>query len=96
MSQESLRPGESPVAPSEIPCEECKVFTVNAKGEGALTPVSAPKAFSLEEIRATVADYATAARNAMAAGFDGVEVHAANGYLIHQFLASNTNRGGDA
>jgi 2,4-dienoyl-CoA reductase-like NADH-dependent reductase (Old Yellow Enzyme family) len=48
------------------------------------------------EIEDTVADYAAAARNAMAAGFDGVEVHSANGYLLHQFLASNTNRRDDA
>jgi 2,4-dienoyl-CoA reductase-like NADH-dependent reductase (Old Yellow Enzyme family) len=92
MSHESLHPGDPPVAPSAVRCEECKVFTVDAGGKGTLTPVSPPRALSLEEIRATVNDYAIAARNAMAAGFDGVEVHAANGYLIHQFLASNTNR----
>jgi N-ethylmaleimide reductase len=91
MSHESLHPGEPPVAPSAIHCEECQVFTVDGEGNGVLSQVSPPKALSVDEIRATVADYASAARNAMAAGFDGVEVHAANGYLIHQFLASNTN-----
>lgn len=49
-----------------------------------------------DEIRATVADFADAARNALAAGFAGVEVHAANGYLLHQFLAGGTNRRTDA
>ncbi|MGW5051588.1 oxidoreductase [Actinokineospora sp. NPDC004072] len=48
------------------------------------------------EITATVADFAAAARNAIDAGFDGVELHGANGYLIQQFLAENTNRRTDA
>lgn len=96
MSHESLHPGEAPVAPSAVHCEECMVFTVDEQGKGGPTPVSPPRALSLDEIHATVEDYALAARNAMAAGFDGVEVHAANGYLIHQFLASNTNRRDDA
>jgi N-ethylmaleimide reductase len=96
MSHESLHPGEPPVAPSAIHCEECQVFTVDEKGNGVLSPVSPPRALDSGEIRATVDDYAKAARNAMEAGFDGVEVHAANGYLIHQFLASNTNLRRDA
>ncbi|MFE2939854.1 alkene reductase [Streptomyces sp. NPDC059255] len=50
-----------------------------------------PRELTSDEIRATVTDFATAARNAIEAGFDGVEVHGANGYLIHQFLAPNTN-----
>ncbi|WP_127481109.1 alkene reductase [Nocardioides pantholopis] len=55
-----------------------------------------PEALSAEQIAATVADFAAAARNAVAAGFDGVEVHGANGYLLHQFLATNANRRTDA
>ena len=51
---------------------------------------------SLDDIHAAVADFATAARNAVEAGFEGVEVHSANGYLLHQFLAGNTNRRTDA
>jgi N-ethylmaleimide reductase len=45
-----------------------------------------------DDIRATIADFASAARRAVDAGFEGVEVHSANGHLLHQFLAGNTNR----
>jgi len=96
MSHESLHPGRPPVAPSEGLCDSCQVFLVDEDGQGGRSPVSPPKAMSLADIRDTLADYATAARNAMDAGFDGVEVHSANGYLLHQFLASNTNRRADA
>ncbi|MFD8410930.1 alkene reductase [Streptomyces sp. NPDC059650] len=60
-----------------------------------------PKELEHDEIVQTIADFAAAARNAIAAGFDGVELHGGNGYLIHQFLAPNANQrtdvwGGDA
>src|SRR3954466_1141622 len=51
-----------------------------------------PRAIETDEIPAIVADFAHAARNAVEAGLDGVEVHAANGYLIHQFLAPGSNQ----
>ncbi|MFF4583288.1 alkene reductase [Streptomyces sp. NPDC001389] len=51
-----------------------------------------PRELTAAEVRETVADYASAARNAIEAGFDGVELHGANGYLIHQFLAPGSNR----
>src|SRR4051812_21885151 len=50
-----------------------------------------PQALTAEQIATTIADFAAAARNAIAAGFDGVELHGANGYLLHQFLATNAN-----
>ncbi|MFE1762600.1 alkene reductase [Streptomyces angustmyceticus] len=55
-----------------------------------------PKELAHDEIVRTIADFADAARNAIAAGFDGVELHGANGYLIHQFLAPNANQRTDA
>ncbi|MEU3724979.1 alkene reductase [Streptomyces sp. NPDC031705] len=55
-----------------------------------------PRELTEAEIARTIADYAAAARNAVAAGFDGVELHGANGYLIHQFLAPNSNTRTDA
>jgi len=53
---------------------------------------SRPRALGTEEMRGIVDEFAQAARHAMAAGFDGVEPHAANGYLINQFIDSGTNR----
>ncbi|MEU6591707.1 alkene reductase [Streptomyces sp. NPDC046881] len=87
----SLLPdGLVPVAPSAVAAEG-QVFTHEGPKD-----FTVPKELSEAEIRQTIEDYATAARNAIEAGFDGVEIHGANGYLIHQFLAPNTNRRDDA
>lgn len=59
--------------------------------DGSKIPAARPRAMTLLDIRTTIADYAHAAQNAVRAGFDGVELHGANSYLIHQFLADNTN-----
>ncbi len=86
ISHSSLLPGNaSPVAPSAI---RARAQTVIATG---FVDVSEPRALSLTEIRQTIEDYGRAASNAKAAGFDGVEIHAANGYLIDQFLKSQSN-----
>ncbi|NEL42924.1 MAG: alkene reductase, partial [Xanthomonas perforans] len=58
--------------------------------------VSEPRALALDEIPALIEDYRIAARNAIDAGFDGVEVHAANGYLLDQFLRDGSNQRTDA
>jgi N-ethylmaleimide reductase len=57
-----------------------------------MQPYPAPAEMSEDEIAATIAEYARAAKNAIAAGFDGIELHAANGYLIEQFLNVASNR----
>ncbi|GAA1284427.1 alkene reductase [Streptomyces javensis] len=82
--------GLTPVAPSPVPLPET-IFTPSGHQEAVV-----PREMTLEEIRSTIADFAAAARNARGAGFAGVEVHAANGYLLHQFLAQGTNRRTDA
>ncbi|MET9290694.1 alkene reductase [Streptomyces sp. NPDC003077] len=82
--------GLAPVAPSPIPLPDT-IFT--PKGH---QPAVVPREMSQDDIRATVADFATAARNAIDAGFAGVEVHGANGYLIHQFMGQGTNHRTDA
>lgn len=81
-----LPPGESPVAPSAIRAEG-KTYT-----KDGFQDVSEPRALALDEIPALIEDYRIAARNAIDAGFDGVEVHAANGYLLDQFLQDSTNQ----
>ncbi|MFE3327029.1 alkene reductase [Streptomyces sp. NPDC059176] len=87
----SLLPdGLVPVGPSAVAARG-RVYT----HEGPKDFVT-PKELSEEDIRQTVADFATAAHHAVEAGFDGVEVHGANGYLIHQFLADNTNHRTDS
>lgn len=88
--------GQAPVAPSAIVAEGVKVFVdLEGKGPeegvGSMIQHSTPRELSIPEIKAIIADYATAARNAVAAGFDGVELHGANGYLIEQFIDSQTN-----
>jgi len=87
ISHTSLQPnGEPPVAPSAIRANS-QVFT--AKG---FEQTSAPRALETTEVGRIVEDYRKAAVNAKEAGFDGVELHAANGYLIDQFLRDGTNK----
>ncbi len=87
ISHPDLQPGRAvPVAPSAIrPAGDA----VTATG---MQPFVTPRALEQDEIQAIVAQYTTAARNALLAGFDGVEVHAANGYLIDQFLRDGSNQ----
>ena len=82
--------GLMPVAPSPVPLPET-IHTPTGRQEAV-----PPRKMTIDEIHSTVSDFVAAARNAVAAGFAGVEVHSANGYLLHQFLASNTNRRTDA
>ncbi len=82
--------GAAPVAPSEIQAN-AKVFINNS-----LVQTSIPRALSIDEIPGIVDDFRQAAANAIAAGFDGVEVHGANGYLLDQFVRDNANNRVDA
>lgn len=91
VSHASLQPGgAAPVAPSALPAE-AKTFV-----RGGFAPVSAPRALDIAEIPGIVDAYRRGAANALGAGFDGVEVHAANGYLIDQFLKDGANKRTDA
>jgi N-ethylmaleimide reductase len=91
ISHPSLQPnGDLPVAPSAIaPAGEAATY------EG-MKPFVTPRALELSEIPGIVEQYRQAAANALEAGFDGVEVHGANGYLLDQFLRDGTNHRTDA
>ncbi|GAA4822309.1 alkene reductase [Tomitella cavernea] len=77
---------QRPVGPSSVQAAG-QVFT-----SGGMQDFVEPRRLTAAEVEGTIEDFALAARNAMAAGFDGVELHGANGYLLHQFLSTNANR----
>lgn len=85
-----LPDGLIPVGPSPVAARG-KAYTAQGAKEYVV-----PEPLTEDGIRQTVEDHVSAARNAVAAGFDGVEVHGANGYLVHQFLAPNANLRTDA
>ncbi len=90
ISHSDFHGGEPAVAPSAIrPAGEAFTFT-------GLKPFETPRELAISEIGAVIDDYRKAAENAMAAGFDGVEIHGANGYLLDQFLRDGSNRRNDA
>lgn len=89
-SHSDFHNGELPVSASAVKLNGDEIHTpLGSK------PYETPRALSVDEIRSTVDDYRKAAVNAKKAGFSGVEVHGANGYLINQFLDSKTNHRDD-
>jgi N-ethylmaleimide reductase len=91
VSHVDLQPdGAAPVAPSAIRAKT-KVFVNNSFAD-----TSEPRALAVEELLGIVEDFRKAAANAIAAGFDGVEIHGANGYLLEQFIKDGANTRSDA
>ncbi|MFA4929053.1 MAG: alkene reductase [Patulibacter sp.] len=84
--------GEPTVSASDVAPERLTIFTPNE----AAAAIPAPRALTIDELPGIVAGYVDAARRAIDAGFDAVEIHGANGYLLHQFLADGTNHRNDA
>ncbi|WP_394788131.1 alkene reductase [Rhodoferax sp.] len=90
ISHVDLQPdGQAPVAPSAITAKS-KTYLIK-DGKGMFAETSHPRALRAEELPGIVESYRHAARNAIESGFDGVEVHGANGYLLDQFLRSDSN-----
>ncbi len=85
------RNGRCPLAPSPLPILGMQHFTSQGRKDFEI-----PQEMTISEIRQTIRDYGQAARNAIAAGFDGVTLHACNGYLPNQFLAESSNQRTDA
>jgi N-ethylmaleimide reductase len=90
VSHSSFQPGGVlPVAPSAVPISaDLKTMTA----DGKVVSYETPRALETSEIPGVIDAYRQAARNALKAGFDGVEIHGANGYLIEQFLQSRSNQ----
>ncbi len=78
--------GVESVAPSAIAPEGAQMFTKNG-----MQDIPAPRALETDELSGVIAEYVDASRRAIAAGLDGVELHAANGYLLHEFLSDSEN-----
>ncbi|AJY46003.1 alkene reductase [Martelella endophytica] len=92
ISHKSLQPfGDPPVAPSAIQAK-AKTFVIYPDGTSDFIETSMPRALKPFEISGIIDDFRRAASRAMDAGFDGVEIHAANGYLIDQFMRSGPNQ----
>jgi N-ethylmaleimide reductase len=90
VSHSSFQPeGHSPVAPSAVPITGEGMLAMTA--DGKMVPYETPRALETDEVKDVVAAFRQAAVNAKQAGFDGVEIHGANGYLLEQFLQSHTN-----
>jgi N-ethylmaleimide reductase len=91
MSHPDFHNGELPVAPSALAFEGNIWKVDEATGRAEMVDCPTPRALDRDEIRGIIADFRRAARNAIDAGFDGVEIHGANGYLIDQFLRTTSN-----
>ena len=94
ISRAELQPnGERPVAPSAIQPEGAYTFI---SADSGMVEVQKPRALEIDELPGIVEQYRQGAQNAKAAGFDGVQIHAANGYLLDQFIRSGSNHRTDA
>lgn len=97
VSHPIFQQGNAPIAPSAIAPVGTKVWIVDeAHPEGQMVDCPEPRAMVQADIDRVVADFAQAGVNAVAAGFDGIEIHGGNGYLIDQFLRTNSNQRTDA
>ena len=89
----NLPEGGSVLAPSDVGLTDTEMWVDEQMGTDSMP---APRALSSDEVQAAIGEYGSAAENAVEAGFDGIELHAANGYLIEQFIHPYTNRREDA
>ena len=90
VSHPSNTEGQQPISASAIQAQRVKVF-VDEDGNPGFVESVMPREMSIKDIDAVVEEYRVAARNALEAGFDGIELHSANGYLLNQFIDSQSN-----
>ena len=92
VSHRSLQPaGASPVSSTGKPAQDTTVYGMDSTGQAARLPTSAPQCLAAHDLAGIRADFVRAARRAMEAGFDGVEIHAGNGFLFEQFINGALN-----
>lgn len=97
VSHTSIQPdGRAPVSASSRRAEGAVAYGLDAAGQPGFVATSTPRMLATDEVRRIVDDFALAADNAVRAGFDGVEIHAANGYLFEQFFNPLVNDRSDA
>ncbi|MEZ7829609.1 alkene reductase [Brachymonas denitrificans] len=91
-SHASLQPnGQAPLSSTSQASDKIMTFALDAEGKPGFVPATPPRAMTTAEVQQTVQDFAQAAANAIEAGFDGIEIHSANGYLLEQFLNPHVN-----
>ncbi|KML19746.1 MULTISPECIES: alkene reductase [Burkholderia] len=83
--------GAVPVSSVAVPAKGYTCYAYDESGQPGAVPVSTPRAMNKEDIARVISDFVTAARNSMEAGFDGIEIHAANGYIFEQFISASCN-----
>ncbi|MBW8183291.1 alkene reductase [Shewanella nanhaiensis] len=92
VSHPVFQQGLAPIAPSAIKPTDTQVWIVDAEHpDGQMVDCPVPREMTHQDIKRVVNDFADAAENAIEAGFDGIEIHGGNGYLIDQFLRTNSN-----
>lgn len=92
VSHPTFQKGALPIAPSALAPVETKVWISDEEGNGNMVDCVQPREMSQADINRVVEDFAYSAKRAVDAGFDGVEIHGGNGYLIDQFLRTNSNK----
>ncbi|KAB7887487.1 alkene reductase [Poseidonibacter ostreae] len=90
--------GLQPIAPSALIAKDTKVYVFNTptSKDATMIPVESPRAMNKDDLLQVIKEFKQASRNAIDTGFDGVEIHAVNGYLLDQFLRSNSNKREDS
>ncbi len=90
--------GLQPIGPSALLAKDTQVYVFDTptSKDATMLPVETPKAMDINDITQVIKEFKQASRNAIEAGFDGVEIHGANGYLLDQFLRSNSNKREDS
>ncbi|WP_367989380.1 alkene reductase [Vibrio sp. NTOU-M3] len=91
VSHPTFQKGQQPIAPSALKPVETQVWIADEQGNGNMVDCVEPRAMMLSDINRVVSDFANAAKRVIEAGFDGIEIHGGNGYLIDQFLRTNSN-----